>query len=713
MRPPSIAIDAPCDVDYETRLATLHEGELFGEMSCMFGSPRSATIVADRDWYYLEMLRNILDAIQGDAGYREEMDRVYKQRVLEHHLRRLSIFNDLTEEQFERVRDEVELLRCKVGHVICDENDRSDSLYIIRSGLVKTVKNVSNLLGVGDVLDWPGLVAKLSQGEQEQAGPLSQVRQKLPEPVRAALQRGVPALTDADRQEIVLGLNDFIKDPAVPDPKNPQAAKDLPVTPALTEYLQKAPKDPKQWADQGRRLYGRLYLEAICPGILRPRDKQAGRDYILSYLSKGDFIGEIGLMTGQPRSATCVAFVHPEPGQGHGAPSPTAKWRKEEPIVELVRLPEPAFRRLLAESPAIRSQVEKVVAERRQRQAEMQRQTAWDDRRTVSLTGRFEELGLIQGQKLMLIDLDRCTRCDECVRACVNTHDDGRTRLFLDGPRFGKYLVPATCRSCLDPVCLIGCPVGSIHRGDNRQIVIEDWCIGCGLCAVNCPYGSIQMHDLGIIPEGAPGWRFCPADVAGDDRAWTAPRYADRSWPVGQAPFRLDPDLHASLRQFRNGQTAVAQEAVPAICFRYEFQLEAARLNAALEFKLEATSTDGPLTVWLNGQEVTTQEKPKRGKREYKISHDNCPLRAGRNVVAVKATPTPKDLEVLLELRLDEVHTPNIPLGLSGDISEKQVTERAVVCDLCSTQYGQRPACVTACPHDAAMRVNARFEFPV
>ena len=43
----------------------------------------------------------------------------------------------------------------------------------------------------------------------------------------------------------------------------------------------------------------------------------------------------------------------------------------------------------------------------------------------------------------------------------------------------------------------------------------------------------------------------------------------------------------------------------------------------------------------------------------------------------------------------------------------KQVAERAVVCDLCSAQYGQRPACVTACPHDAAMRVNARFEFPV
>jgi len=38
--------------------------------------------------------------------------------------------------------------------------------------------------------------------------------------------------------------------------------------------------------------------------------------------------------------------------------------------------------------------------------------------------------------------------------------------------------------------------------------------------------------------------------------------------------------------------------------------------------------------------------------------------------------------------------------------------ELAVVCDLCSDQFGKRPACVTACPHDAAMRVDARFEFP-
>ena len=108
----------------------------------------------------------------------------------------------------------------------------------------------------------------------------------------------------------------------------------------------------------------------------------------------------------------------------------------------------------------------------------------------------FEELGLVQGQKLMLIDLDRCTRCDECVKACATVHTDGQTRLYLDGPRFGDYLVPITCRKCIDPVCMIGCPVGSIHRGDNGEIRIEDWCIGCSMCERQCPYGSIHMRDL-------------------------------------------------------------------------------------------------------------------------------------------------------------------------------------------------------------------------
>jgi len=124
------------------------------------------------------------------------------------------------------------------------------------------------------------------------------------------------------------------------------------------------------------------------------------------------------------------------------------------------------------------------------------------------------EQGLYQGQSLLLLDLTRCTQCGECVRACEDQHGTAShgmtiTRLLLEGRQFGDYMVARSCRSCKDAYCMVGCPVDSIHRGKHLQIVIEDHCIGCGLCAENCPYDNIFMPpNLKAAPElaesGAP-----------------------------------------------------------------------------------------------------------------------------------------------------------------------------------------------------------------
>jgi Fe-S-cluster-containing hydrogenase component 2 len=108
----------------------------------------------------------------------------------------------------------------------------------------------------------------------------------------------------------------------------------------------------------------------------------------------------------------------------------------------------------------------------------------------------FLEQELMQGQNLLLLDLNKCTRCDECVKACIATHSDGVTRLVRDGLRFENYLVATSCRACMDPLCMTRCPVGSIRRKDTLDIVIEDWCIGCGNCASDCPYGNINVVEL-------------------------------------------------------------------------------------------------------------------------------------------------------------------------------------------------------------------------
>jgi Fe-S-cluster-containing hydrogenase component 2 len=110
---------------------------------------------------------------------------------------------------------------------------------------------------------------------------------------------------------------------------------------------------------------------------------------------------------------------------------------------------------------------------------------------------QFLAQGLMEAQSLLVLDLERCTRCDQCVRACADAHD-GVSRLVREGLRFDKYLVATSCRQCRDPLCMVGCPVGSIRRRNTLEVIIEDWCIGCGLCATNCPYGNINLHPFPV-----------------------------------------------------------------------------------------------------------------------------------------------------------------------------------------------------------------------
>jgi Fe-S-cluster-containing hydrogenase component 2 len=115
----------------------------------------------------------------------------------------------------------------------------------------------------------------------------------------------------------------------------------------------------------------------------------------------------------------------------------------------------------------------------------------------------FLNQGLMEAQSLLVLDLEKCTRCDQCVKACADAHD-GVTRLVREGLRFDKYLVATSCRSCRDPLCMVGCPVGAIRRRGSMEIIIEDWCVGCGLCVRNCPYGNLNLHPFAVdVPDPA------------------------------------------------------------------------------------------------------------------------------------------------------------------------------------------------------------------
>ena len=106
----------------------------------------------------------------------------------------------------------------------------------------------------------------------------------------------------------------------------------------------------------------------------------------------------------------------------------------------------------------------------------------------------LHENQLINGRQAMVIDMNKCIHCNDCITACAKTHD-GEPKFRLDGKKSGMHMVASACMHCFDAVCLVGCPTNAIEYDlDNRIIKINnDTCIGCGICALSCPYNTIEM----------------------------------------------------------------------------------------------------------------------------------------------------------------------------------------------------------------------------
>ncbi|MDA7864558.1 cyclic nucleotide-binding domain-containing protein [bacterium] len=125
----------------------------------------------------------------------------------------------------------------------------------------------------------------------------------------------------------------------------------------------------------------------------------------------------------------------------------------------------------------------------------------------ASATGQyFQQTALLEfivqsrlnnGRQAMVIDLHRCTRCDDCVKACSDAHD-GNPRFVRQGLSHDRLQVVEACMQCSDPVCMIGCPTGSIMRDQESGVVQihESICVGCGTCASACPYENIRMTEV-------------------------------------------------------------------------------------------------------------------------------------------------------------------------------------------------------------------------
>jgi Fe-S-cluster-containing hydrogenase component 2/CRP-like cAMP-binding protein len=233
-----------------------------------------------------------------------------------------------------------------------------------------------------------------------------------------------------------------------------------------------------------------FYLVAAGHVEVAVRDPHRGGVRVVNHLGPHQSFGELALLT---ELFPALRAERPDTPRGERNATVTALDH-----VEIVWVGRAAFEDIVGHERAVRDRLESygrsllagnrlAGPERAERYAEF-------------LRGQ----GLYQGQNLLVLDLHKCTRCHECVKACADSHH-GDSRLYLEGDRFDRFLVPSACRSCHDPECLVGCPVDAIHRrssGGGLAILIDDTCIGCGLCAHNCPFGSIHM--IGEAEAGRP-----------------------------------------------------------------------------------------------------------------------------------------------------------------------------------------------------------------
>ena len=224
-------------------------------------------------------------------------------------------------------------------------------------------------------------------------------------------------------------------------------------------------------------------IYVIRQGSMIVEKKIGGITVFLSYLPAGSYIGEMALLGNMRRTATVRAAIKSEVIKIHSA----------------------GFTALLARKPKLLERMKSDMAGR-------QDVTSFIEARKESFSSVVDmysnvanflvENGIGEATDVLLIDENLCVGCDNCEKACADSHE-GLSRLDREAGRTYAHLhVPTSCRHCEHPHCMADCPPNAIHRGPDGEVFIDDTCIGCGNCQRNCPYGVIRME---AVPPPKPG----------------------------------------------------------------------------------------------------------------------------------------------------------------------------------------------------------------
>ncbi|WP_029920562.1 cyclic nucleotide-binding domain-containing protein [Nevskia soli] len=385
--------------------------------------------------------------------------------------RRVPVLAPLTRLQLREFLLDSELRLPQQGEVIFERNAYSDSFYSIVNGQVdielvggKATRTVT--LGPGEFFGEMSLISGRRRSATVHAGPNCM----LVETPRRSMNKLIYSIPAVKRVLDQSFLSRAIQAAIAPE-RPPVALQSLIATASVLAF--KPGEHLFREGEPGDCLH------LIRKGSVTISRHMDGRDVVLAYVPAGQYVGEMALVSNIPRSATVTAAV----------------------ATETIRIDGEAFKAMLAQDPPVKARVEEIYKNRLARNV-----SALQQPERGGVIGFLMAQGVGEATDVLLIDESLCVRCDQCEKACTDTHG-GLSRLNREaGPTFENLHVPTSCRHCEHPHCMKDCPPDAIKRAPNGEVFISDACIGCGNCQRNCPYGVIQM---GVESKTRPSlWRW-------------------------------------------------------------------------------------------------------------------------------------------------------------------------------------------------------------
>jgi CRP-like cAMP-binding protein/Fe-S-cluster-containing hydrogenase component 2 len=210
-------------------------------------------------------------------------------------------------------------------------------------------------------------------------------------------------------------------------------------------------------------------------GFVRISRAVGQSDEIVAYLGPEDFFGDEEAIKSAPYATTAVAV---------------------EPV-ECITVPRSSVWSVYLKQPELFAEFRRFSLSRSEAQVGL-----LGSKTAMGFVRDMLEAGLGQARSALIINLEACVRCGNCVQACDDLHGFSRIarrgkklthRTSMHEKAHESLYFPTSCLQCATPECMVGCPTGAIARDVGGEVYIKDTCIGCGSCARNCDFGNITM----------------------------------------------------------------------------------------------------------------------------------------------------------------------------------------------------------------------------